>query len=240
MVAMSRRVCLLTGASGRLGTAFIERFAGSYEIIAVHNRRHRHLSSDDQMIVDPLFPITQLAANQRAFHSFRANLQDAGEIEILIDKVVRNFGRVDLLINGETVRGWSPLLSKSAIDHAEQLFRLNFHAPLRLCVGLANKLWRSDPASNLAFNRNVINISSSVGCFVYPDQGQALDGSSKAALNHLTYHLASEFWDIGIRVNALAPDSFCDRASTDIVLDAIASLDSSNQTGRVLPLCRAP
>lgn len=33
------RVCLLTGASGPLGTALIERYADRYQIVAVHHRR---------------------------------------------------------------------------------------------------------------------------------------------------------------------------------------------------------
>jgi len=41
-----KRVCLLTGASGLLGRAFLERCAGAYDIIAVHHtvaRRYMRL-----------------------------------------------------------------------------------------------------------------------------------------------------------------------------------------------------
>ena len=56
---------------------------------------------------------------------------------------------------------------------------------------------------------------------MYPDLGQALYASSKAALNHLTYHLASELWDIGVRVNAVAPDTFPGRVSIDDIRTAV-------------------
>jgi NAD(P)-dependent dehydrogenase (short-subunit alcohol dehydrogenase family) len=127
-------------------------------------------------------------------------------------------------------------LTPGAIDLAEALFQINLQAPLRLSVGLAQALWRSDPADNLRLNRNIINVSSTAGLFVYPDLGQALYGTSKAALNHLTYHLASEFWDIGVRVNAIAPNSFPGIVSTGRVLEAITTFDAGSHTGEVLRL----
>jgi NAD(P)-dependent dehydrogenase (short-subunit alcohol dehydrogenase family) len=57
--------------------------------------------------------------------------------------------------------------------------------------------------------------------------------SSKAALNHLSYHLASELWHIGIRVNAVAPDVFGAEVSVTEVLDAIVAYDESLQTGQI-------
>lgn len=55
-------------------------------------------------------------------------------------------------------------------------------------------------------NRNVVNLSSTAGLFVYPDLGQSVYAASKAALNHLTYHLASDF--CGFCVGALPPPLF--------------------------------
>jgi NAD(P)-dependent dehydrogenase (short-subunit alcohol dehydrogenase family) len=234
-----KRVCLLTGASGLLGTAFIERFAEQYQIVAVHHRHPIHFATQDQSFVDPLFPSRDIGANRHAVYALRADITNAREIDGLIDEVIERFGQVDLLINGAAIRAWSPLLFPSGIECAEELFRLNLHAPLCLCVGLAQKVWRANPESNLSYNRNIINVSSTAGLLVYPDLGQALYGSSKAALNHLTYHLASEFWDIGVRVNAIAPDTFPGRVSTNVVLDAIAALDASDETGQIQPLTLA-
>jgi NAD(P)-dependent dehydrogenase (short-subunit alcohol dehydrogenase family) len=122
------------------------------------------------------------------------------------------------------------------MDAADSVMRVNVFGPLRLSIGIANRFWRLDPDANLENNRNIVNVSSTSGIFVYPDLGQGLYAMSKAALNNLTYHLASDLWDIGIRVNAVAPDSFPSRISTDAVLDAIVDFDQSDETGQVLPL----
>jgi NAD(P)-dependent dehydrogenase (short-subunit alcohol dehydrogenase family) len=152
----------------------------------------------------------------------------------VIDHLSAVVGPVDLLINAAGVRAWSALLAPGALDSAETVLAVNLLAPLRLAVGLASAMWRSQPDQNLRANRNIVNLSSSAGLFVYPDAGQALYGSSKSALNQLTYHLASEFWDIGVRVNAVAPDSFPGRVATGRVLEAIVALDQSACTGKIV------
>ena len=231
-----KRVCLLTGASGLLGTAFIERYAEQYQIVAVHHQHAVQFATQEQVFIDPLFPSRELPANNQTVDSIRADISKPEEINRLIHEVIVRFGRIDLLINCAAIRAWTNLLKPGAVDAAEMILNINVLGPLRLCVGLAQNFWRQDADANVRFNRNVINISSTAGLFVYGDLGQALYGMSKAALNHLTYHLASEFWDIGVRVNAVAPDSFPGRVATEDVLQAIINLDASEATGQVLPL----
>jgi NAD(P)-dependent dehydrogenase (short-subunit alcohol dehydrogenase family) len=231
-----KRVCLLTGASGLLGTAFIERCHDTYNIIAVHNRNPVQFSTQDQKFVDPLAPSRPIAANEHATHSIEADICELDAINRIVGEVKAHFGRIDLLINAAAIRAWSPVLSDTGLDAAEVVLKINVLAPIRLSVAIAKGFWKSDRTENQRRNRNVINISSSAGLFVYPDLGQTFYGMSKAALNHCTYHLANEFWDIGIRVNALAPDTFPGRVSTAKVVDAIIDLDASEQTGQVISL----
>ena len=199
-----RRVCVITGASGYLGTAWINRYAERYQIVAVHHQRPVQFPTQEQQFIDPLAPSAPVDKNECAVHSIRADLTQPSDIERLCEVIVRRFGQVDLLINGAARRDWSPLLAPDALRPMEALMSLNVFSPLRLSVGLARRAWQLDRIANVLLNRNVVNISSIAGLFVYPDLGQSLYATSKAALNHLTYHLASEFWDIGIRVNAVA------------------------------------
>jgi NAD(P)-dependent dehydrogenase (short-subunit alcohol dehydrogenase family) len=233
-----KRVCLLTGASGALGREYIHRLADRYQIAAVHHRTPIEYSTQDQEYVDPLAPGEELEINRLAVHAIRADLADPAELGRAATEAVSLVGAVDLLINAAAVRSWSPILASCALAEADAMFRVNVLAPLRLSRQLALMVWRDAVEDNLRRSRNIVNVSSTAGLFVYPDTGQALYATTKAALNHLTYHLASEFWDIGIRVNAVAPDTFPGRVSPRSVIDAIVGLDCSQQTGEVLTVSR--
>jgi NAD(P)-dependent dehydrogenase (short-subunit alcohol dehydrogenase family) len=228
------RTCLLTGASGYLGAAFIARFHNRYRIVAVHNERPIQSPTQDQSFVDPLEPTREFPENEHPVYAISRDLGQPRQIASLIDEVAERVEQVDLVINAAACRHWAPLLAPHGLDGAQEAMDVNVLAPMRLAVGLARRLWAADPDANLRANRNIVNVSSSAGLFIYPDLGQSVYAASKAALNHLTYHLASEFWHIGVRVNAVAPDTFPGRVETSRVLDEILSLDVSDRTGQVI------
>lgn len=229
-----KRVCLLTGASGLLGRAFIARHAEQFEIIAVHRHNDLWVASQELNFVDPLDPERLLVENLRQVFSVRADLSSPEEIDRLTTAALDRFGQVDMLINAAAYRRWSGLLDDWALDDAEWHFAVNVVAPLRLAVSLADKFWRTRGDENVAANRHVLNISSTAGSFVYPDLGQTLYSASKAALDYATYHMAAEFWNIGIRVNGVAPNTFPGIVPTERVLDEMLALDKSTDTGRVV------
>jgi NAD(P)-dependent dehydrogenase (short-subunit alcohol dehydrogenase family) len=232
-----KRVCLLTGASGLLGTEFMRRFAERYHIIAVHHRSPIKFASQDQRFIDPLEPTRLDRRNRSAVVSIRADLRNTEDVKSIVVLAPNVFGPIDLLLNAAAVRACCDLTSQDSARDADQLFRVNVLAPLELASGLASGIWRQDISQNINRRRNIINISSTAGCFIYPDLCQGLYSASKSALNNLTYHMASEYWDIGIRVNCIAPDTFPGRISMAVVLDAIQELDCSEKTGELVVLC---
>jgi NAD(P)-dependent dehydrogenase (short-subunit alcohol dehydrogenase family) len=233
-VEVVKRICLLTGASGPLGTAFLERFGDDYDIVAVHHRRPVYAAAQHQEFVDPLDPAGPVAANAHRVHAIRADLGSPAEVDAAVNEAIATFGCVDLLVNAAAVRRFSPLVWSDVEQYAEASFRINVLAPVRIARALAEGCWSADTDENVLRRRNIVNVSSTAGLYVFPDLGQGLYAATKAALNQLTYHLANELWDLGIRVNAVAPDTFPGRVPTSDVLDAIAAFDAAEETGEVL------
>jgi NAD(P)-dependent dehydrogenase (short-subunit alcohol dehydrogenase family) len=78
----------------------------------------------------------------------------------------------------------------------QQVFQVNFFAPIMLARGLVEELEAAKGA--------VVNVTSIAGSRVHPFAGAAY-ATSKAALASLTREMASDFGPRGIRVNAIAP-----------------------------------
>lgn len=232
-----KRVCLLTGAGGRLGDSFCRRFSGHYDIAAVFRRNHPGVSSQQQWMVDPLMPHAVLPENQNAVYAIQADLRQEPDLHRAIEVTLARFGRIDIVVNAAAHVNRAPMLE------GEELYR-NFHeqmhvnafVPLRLSALVAHKFWKNNEEENRRANRCVINVSSTSGLYIYPDQGQSAYSASKAALNYLTLHMAHEFAAIGVRANALAPTSFPGLIPTEAVADAVARLAETDATGKILTL----
>lgn len=233
----TRRVCLITGAGGTLGAAFCRSYAAEYDIVALCRTRVPDVPSQHESYLDPLQPLAELPENQARVFTVQADLEQPGQIEHVVDVALAKFGRVDLLVNNAAYSRWHPhglIDGDGALRDFDRHFAVNVGIPLRLAVRLGQQYWMHRDQDNRAHNRNIVNVSSLAGARVFPGQGQGVYSASKAALNQLTRHLAAEFAAFGVRVNALAPDSFPSIVSTDSVVRAITRLDHESVTGRVL------
>jgi NAD(P)-dependent dehydrogenase (short-subunit alcohol dehydrogenase family) len=234
MSAEPKRVCLLTGASGRLGAMFCRLYGHRYEIVAVHCTRPIVPPPGMCWRVDPRDPARRVPAEPGAFASVQADLGDAGAARRVVDFALERFGRVDVLVNAAAQIRRTPLVALPAAADLSRMLHVNVVAPLALAVELARRYWRSRGAENTAANRNVINVSSTSGAYVFEGAAQGGYSTAKAALNMLSFHMAEEFAAFGVRVNLIAPDTFPQLVTTERVCDAVARLDRGADTGRML------
>src|SRR5262245_34291193 len=78
-------VCLLTGASGRLGTLFCQLYGHRYQIVAVHCSRPVHRPEEVSWHVDPFNPGVRRRIEGRDVATLRADLRDPAEIPRVVD-----------------------------------------------------------------------------------------------------------------------------------------------------------
>jgi NAD(P)-dependent dehydrogenase (short-subunit alcohol dehydrogenase family) len=230
-------VCLLTGASGLLGTELCRQLAGRYRIAGLWQSRRPSVASQEQSFFDPLDPKRSLDENAHPIQAIRCDLGSPAAIDRVVERVLKRYGRVDLLINCAAHMRMRPLVGDDElIERADAHFAVNVTAPLQLTTALTEQFWGDEGGANMRENRSVVNVSSTSGAVVFPGNGQALYAASKAALNMMTGHLASELAGVGVRVNAVAPTTFPRYIPTERVAARVLDLAAGDMTGQVLTL----
>jgi NAD(P)-dependent dehydrogenase (short-subunit alcohol dehydrogenase family) len=122
-------------------------------------------------------------AQRTSVRAVPGDVADPAHREALLS-AVREFGRLDLLVNNASLLGPSPQppLAAYPLDVLERVYRVNVMAPL----GLAQLVLPLLEASN----GRVVNITSDAAVVAY--EGWGGYGSSKAALEQVTRVLIAE------------------------------------------------
>jgi NAD(P)-dependent dehydrogenase (short-subunit alcohol dehydrogenase family) len=133
----------------------------------------------------------------------QVDLADPANTAAAIAEIKRRLdhGHLHALVNNAAISpkadGGSRLGTiETNLDVWNQVFRVNFFAPIMLARGLMEEL--------KATKGSVVNVTSIAGSRVHPFAGAAY-ATSKAALASLTREMAHDFGAVGIRVNAIAP-----------------------------------
>jgi NAD(P)-dependent dehydrogenase (short-subunit alcohol dehydrogenase family) len=183
-----RRALLLTGASRGIGHATVKRFSSAgWRVITCS--RHP-------------FP-EQCPWEAGPEDHIQVDLADHEDTALAIAEIKRRLEprQLHALVNNAAIspkaEGGARLGSiDTTVDVWEQVFAVNFFAPIMLARGLIDEL--------KAAKGSVVNVTSIAGSRVHPFAGAAY-ATSKAALAALTREMASDFGRVGIRVNAIAP-----------------------------------
>jgi len=182
---MQGKVVLVTGGAKRVGAAICRRLHAVGAYIAVHYR------SSEQEALDLQDELNELRPNSVAV--FQADLLDLDALPQLVHGAIKNFGRLDALINNASSFYATPLA-----DIGEQqwhdLLGTNLKAPLFLSQAAADELRRRHGC--------IVNIADIHA--ERPMLGHLLYSVAKAGLVALTRGLAQEMAP-QVRVNAVAP-----------------------------------
>jgi NAD(P)-dependent dehydrogenase (short-subunit alcohol dehydrogenase family) len=127
------------------------------------------------------------------------DITNAEHRQLLVDAVKDEHGRLDVLVNNAGNCDDGPLENQTLSD-LTNILDLNLVAVLDLCRLAAPLLFAAGRAS-------VINVSSIYG-LVSSRAPMAAYNTSKGALVQFTRHLAAQWGDRGVRVNAIAPGYF--------------------------------
>jgi pteridine reductase len=182
-VKLDGRVALVTGAGHRVGRALAVALGAERMSVAVHFNR----SADEAD--ETVRSITN--AGGRA-HAFGSNLADADAPERLVRSVVKEFGKLHVLINSAAVMKRHSFGAVTTADWDETM-TLNLRAPFFLAQAAAREM--TDGGA-------IVNISDLAAFETWPSY--IPHSISKAGIVKMTEGLARVLAP-AIRVNAIAP-----------------------------------
>ena len=183
---IGERVALVTGGTRGIGAAISSRLAQhGVRIAAIYNR--------DSEAADAF--AKRASDDGLAVSLHQANVGNPGDCQRVVNEVLRQYGRIDYLVNNAAAAHDRLALKMSLVDW-EQVIRVNLSGPFYMSKAvLPHFLERG-------FGR-IVNISSIVG--QTGRIGQANYSAAKAGLFGLTKTLALETATKGITVNCVIP-----------------------------------
>ena len=178
------RVALVTGGSGGIGAAVVERLARDGFAVAVHYAGHQ----------DRAEAVARTARDAGAEAMVvAADVADEQAVAAMFDEVERRLGGVDVLVHGAGIMLLAPLVDLD-LDDFDRMHRTNVRGTFVVAQEAARRLRRGGA---------LVSLSSSVVRLALPSY--AAYAATKGAVDAMTMILAKELRGRDVTVNAVAP-----------------------------------
>lgn len=191
---LTGKTAIITGGGGTLCSAIAEGFVAAGGNVILWDISADNLKAKSEIIAKNCGDKSKVA-------TVEVNLMDEKSIAAALEKSIKIYGKVDILLNGAGGnRGKGPLVDVKTEDF-EFVLKLNLLAGCILPTKHIAKYWIDNKIQG-----RIINIASMAG--FNPLSGIWAYSSAKAAVMNQTMGHAKELAPYGIRVNAIAPGFF--------------------------------
>lgn len=180
------KVALITGGSRGIGRSICEKLAmDGYDIVVNYS------GSKDQA------KITKELCEKHGVNVIvhKADVSNFKEVSLMVDSIIKEFGRIDVLVNNAGITKDNLLLRMSEEDF-DSVINVNLK-------GVFNSIKHVSKVMMKQRSGVIINMSSVIG--VIGNVGQINYSASKAGILGITKSVAKELAPRNIRCNAIAP-----------------------------------
>lgn len=190
------KVALVTGSSRGIGAAIARKLAAEGAIIAVN------YSNSKEAAEEVAASIADLGTTAK---TFKANVAVENEARELVEQVVKEFGKIDILVNNAAIWEAKPV-EQIDLAHYDRVFNVNLKGVVATTIAALPHIQEGG---------RIINISSGAAKATIP--GASVYSAAKSALETLTRIWGNELGARKITVNAVAPGT----TATEMLLQAL-------------------
>ena len=184
--SLKGKVAIIIGGAGDIGKAIAQTYSGAGADVVISSRKQENLDKAAEEIK------AQTGGKVLGIASHIAKIEES---KSLVEQVMNEFGRIDILVNSSGSSFMVPLAEMEEWQW-DAVMNVNVKGPFFLAQQIA-------PIMKEQGGGSIINISSYMGVRVEESLGAYC--ISKAAVIHMTRVMAKEWGKWNIRVNAIAP-----------------------------------
>lgn len=186
MQSLSKKTILVTGGTRGIGAAIVKKLVELNANVAF--TYHSSSNKADELIA----MLSNYEVSVKAYQSDASNHLEA---EKLVNKVVEDFGNIDVLVNNAGITRDTLLLRMNETQW-DEIMTTNLKSVFNLTKFAIKPMMKQRSGS-------IINMSSIVG--ISGNAGQSNYSASKAGIIGFTKSIAKEMGSRSIRCNAIAP-----------------------------------
>lgn len=189
MDRVAGKIALITGGGSGIGAATARIFCAEGGKVMLVDANQEGLVDSQKDILDRV-PGAEVA-------TFLADVSDADKATRAVEETLRNFSRLDILVNNASMRNYSAV-ADAAPTEWQAIVGVNL-------IGAANYCRAALPTLRKTDRSGIVNVSSAYA--VTGRKGMGLYDATKAGMLAMTRTLACEEAASGVRVNAVCPGS---------------------------------
>ncbi len=182
-IDLKNRIAVVTGGAQGIGKAATERFVASGAKVAIWDHDIK-LAEKTAAAIGP------------AVKAYACDVTDFAAIEKARDATIKDFGRIDILLNNAGIAGANATVWETSVEEWRKVMRINLDGPFLCCKAVVPGMIAQD------YGR-IVNIASIAGKEGNPNAAHY--SASKAGVIGLTKSLAKETAGKNISVNAITP-----------------------------------
>lgn len=201
MKLLENKLALITGAARGIGLSIAEKFA----------ENGANLALTDIAFGEEVNELIEKYTNSNIkIKLYESDASDFNNCDTVVQKIIEDFGQVDVLVNNAGITRDS-LLMRMSEEQWDLVLKINLKSVFNMTKAVLRPMMKQR-------NGSIINMSSVVG--VQGNAGQSNYSASKAGMIGFTKSIAREVGSRNIRSNAIAP-GFIETKMTEKLSDDV-------------------